>query len=137
MQVSSDEGVNCPSLVGFVMEAGGANLQQYLATNKLLHFSDKFRVAVDLLHIVKAAHDNNISLCDFKPANVVYVSDQHDIGRFVGIDLDGACALNASYPVSEIVSTPAYTHPMLERERRASGGLSHTPWICGHSECAG
>lgn len=50
VHVVSEKGTDCTSFVRFVMETGGANLQQYLTTN--MHV-DKFRTAVDLVKLLK------------------------------------------------------------------------------------
>jgi serine/threonine protein kinase len=108
----SEERVECAALV---MEKGLTTLEgDLLDPNSVYDIGVQIRTTSRLLNIVHAAHECQITLMDFKCANVVFFHSAYSIHLVLkGIDLDGSLLTGTPLSDSQFAGTMANMAPEL------------------------
>ena len=107
-------GDDVSDLYCIVMEKGVGDLAEYMhlrnpKKNGGLSLTEKLSITESLLDIIYAAHSSAIVLMDFKPGNVVRVSNGIDF-ILKAIDFDSACRIDDNIN-NDVSCTPKYVSP--------------------------
>ena len=99
--------------VGLVLELGIRTLDEHLQLFKdRLNSHNLQDISFRLVQIVKAAHEKNIVLMDFKGANVM-LFEYRGLPVLKGIDFDGALAVDTLLDNASFMATAAFMAPEL------------------------
>ncbi len=101
---------------GIIMERGRGTLYDYLLKRQYeLTRLELFVIIEKLIDIIIAAHDTNIILMDFKPKNIIFISDE-DTGEVVwkAIDFDNSRHCNEEININNLPDLTSWEYGCFE-----------------------